>query len=251
VAPIVIVTLDELRRFCRDALRGAGAPAGVDEEAARAAVWLEARGLPALTAVVAALDRWADDASAAALAELPPEAGGRRFEAAGRSAVFLAGGLMDLAVALAAGAGGGASSMHVSNVRDPWFFVSAAALAGREDRLLHVRWRRRGGAPGAGARVGPGPKLALLGDCRGAPPKERFDVSITCAPGAGAGDPNAPPVTLRQADLDARRERVLAQGLRVDDHDWARLREYAKRVLVPSSPESEARGAGSAASDNE
>lgn len=246
----MIVTLDELRRFCRDALRGAGAPAGVDEEAARAAVWLEARGLPALPAVVAALDRWADDASATALAELPPEAGGRRFDAAGRSAVFLAGGLVDLAVALAEGARG-ASRIHVSNARDPWFIVPAAALAGPDDRVLHVSWRRRGGASGAGARVGPGPKLALLGDCQDAPPKGRFDVSIACAPGAGAGDPDAPSVTLCEAELDARRLRVLALGLRVNGHDWARLREYAKRVLVPSSLESEARGAGSTASDNE
>lgn len=157
---------------------------------------------------------------------------------------------VDEEAARAAGARG-ASRMHVSNLRDPCFFVPAAALAGRDDRVLHLSWRRWDGASGAGARAGPGPKLAVLGDCQDAPPKGRFDASIACAPGAGAGGPDAPSVTLREADLDARRLQVPDLGLRVDGHAWARLREYAKRVLVPSSPESEARGAGSTASDNE
>ena len=85
----MIVTLNEVQRTCQKAMSGAGAPAGVDDDAAMGAAWLEGRGLPALGAVAAALDRWAGDASSMALAELPPEAGARRFDADWRSALFV------------------------------------------------------------------------------------------------------------------------------------------------------------------
>ncbi|MCH6587654.1 MAG: DUF3726 domain-containing protein [Proteobacteria bacterium] len=44
----MIVTLNEVQRTCQKAMSGAGAPAGVDDDAAMAAAWLEGRGLPAL-----------------------------------------------------------------------------------------------------------------------------------------------------------------------------------------------------------
>jgi len=255
----MIVTLNEVQRTCQKAMSSAGAPAGVDDDAAMAAAWLEGRGLPALSAVAAALDRWAGDASAMELAELPPAAGTRRFDAGGRSALFVGGGLIDLAVAMAAETTAettAVSSVEVARVTDPRLFVPLAIVCARRDRTLRLSWKRPDGAPRAGALVGPDSAAVLLGDWRNAAPGGSFQVSIQCgqagggqASGGQAGGgqaPGAPPATLGPADLDARLSEVLAAGLNVDDGVWTRLSAYAARTLVPSSPESRARGAGPA-----
>ncbi len=247
----MIVTLNEVQRTCQKAMSGAGAPAGVDDDAAMAAAWLEGRGLPALGAVAAALDRWAGDASAMDLAELPPEGGARRFDAAGRSALFVGGGLLDLALAMAADTTA-VSSVEVAGVTDPRFFLPPAVVCARRGRTLRLSWKHPDGAPCAGVLAGPDSGALLLGDWRNAAPGGPFDVSIHCAQagGAQAGSnppPGALPATLGQADLEARLAETLAAGLSVDDRVWARLAAYAARTLVPSNPESRARGAGPAA----
>ncbi len=252
----MIVTLNEVQRTCQKAMSGAGAPAGVDDDAAMAAAWLEGRGLPALSAVAAALDRWAGDASAMELAELPPAAGARRFDAGGRSALFVGSGLLDLAVAMAAETTA-VSSVEVARVTDPRLFVPPAVVRARRDRTLRLSWRRPDGAARAGVLVGPDSEAVLLGDWRNAAPGGPFEVSIQCvqagggqAGGGQAGGVQAPgalPATLGLADLDARLSKALAAGLSVDDRVWARLSAYAARRLVPSSSESRARGAGPAA----
>ncbi len=241
----MIVTLNEVQRTCQKALSGAGAPAGVDDDAAMAAAWLEGRGLPALSAVAAALDRWAGDASAMALAELPPQDGARRFDAGGRSALFVGGGLLDLAVAMAAETTA-ASGVKVAGVTDPRFFVPPAVVCARRDRTLRLSWRGPDGAPRAGALVGPDSGAVLLGDWRNAAPGGPFEVSIQFAQAGGSLPPGALPATLGQADLEARLAETLAAGLSVDDGIWTRLAAYGARTLVPSSPESRARGAGPA-----
>ncbi len=247
----MIVTLNEVQRSCQKAMSGAGAPAGVDDDAAMAAAWIEGRGLPVLGAVAAALDRWAGDASAMELAELPPEAGARRFDAGGRSALFVGSGLLDLAVAMAVETTA-VFSVQVARVTDPLFFVPPAVVCARCDRTLRLSWRRPDGAPRAGALVGPDSGTALLGDWRNPAPGGPFEVSIQCAQAGGgqAGSGQAPgtlPTMLGQADLDARLAEALAAGLSVDEGVWTRLSAYAALSLVPSSPESRARGAGPAA----
>ncbi len=244
----MIVTLNEVQRTCQKAMSGAGAPAGVDDDAANAAAWLEGRGLPALGAVAAALDGWAGDASAMELAELPPGAGARRFDAGSRSALFVGSGLLDLAVGMAAETTA-IPSIEVAGVTDPRFFVPPAAVCARRERTLRLSWRRPDGAPRAGALVGPDCGAVLLGDWRNAVPGGPFEVSIQCsrAGGGQAGGEQVPgvlPATLGQADLDARLSEALAAGLSVDDEVWTRLSADAARALVPSSPESRAHGAG-------
>ena len=241
----MIVTLNEVQRTCQKAMSAAGAPAGVDDDAAMAAAWLEGRGLPALGAVATALDRWAGDASAMDLAELPPEGGARRFDAGGRSALFVGGGLLDLAVAMAADTTA-VSSIEVAGVTDPRFFVPPAVVCARRGRTLRLSWKCPDGAPCAGVVAGPDSGAVLLGDWRNAAPGGPFDVSIQCVQ-EGGGQAGALSATLEQADLDARLAETLAAGLSVDDGVWTRLAAYAALNLVPSSPESRARGAGPAA----
>ncbi len=250
----MIVTLNEVQRTCQKAMSGAGAPAGVDDDAALAAAWLEGRGLPALGAVAAALDRWAGDASVMALTELPPEAGARRFDAGGRSALLVGAGLIDLAVAVAAESTAettaettAVSGVEVAGVTDPRFFLPPAVACARRDRTLRLSWKRPDGAPCAGALVGPDSGAVLLGDWRNAAPGGPFQVSIQCGQAGGRQAPGARAATLGPPDLDARLAETLAAGLSVDDRVWTRLSAYAARILVPSSPESRARGAGPAA----
>jgi hypothetical protein len=239
----MIVSLNEVQRTCQKAMSGAGAPAGVDDDAAVAAVWLEGRGLPALGAVAAALGCWAGDASAMELADLPPEDNARRFDAAGRSAVFIGSGLLDLAVAIDA-ATAESPSVQVVNVTDPQFFLPPAGL---RKRTLRLFCKRPDGATCASAVIGPKSGVALLSDWRNAPPGGPFEVSIECGRTGGDTPRDAPPVTLRQADLEARLAETLAAGLYVDDGIWTSLSTSAARTLVPSSPQSRARGAGPAA----
>ena len=94
----MIVTLNEVEQWCLRAMAGSGAPSGVDEDAAAAAAWLTARGFLALEALIAALDRWRDDPSATELGETSSQSPVQRVDAGGRSAVFLAGALIDLSL---------------------------------------------------------------------------------------------------------------------------------------------------------
>ncbi|MDX1575443.1 MAG: DUF3726 domain-containing protein, partial [Kiloniellales bacterium] len=57
-------SLNEVERICQKAAEGAGAPAGLDTDAAKNAAWLLARGLPALADLAADLTRFADLAAA-------------------------------------------------------------------------------------------------------------------------------------------------------------------------------------------
>ena len=61
----MIVTLSEIQATSQKALMGCRFPAGLEEDAGRAAAWLEVRGLDGIAALLAALDRW-DGAAAPA-----------------------------------------------------------------------------------------------------------------------------------------------------------------------------------------
>ena len=95
----MIVTINEVEQWSLRAMAGSGAPAGVDEDAAKATAWLAARGFPAIDALVSALDRCAGNTTFSEIGEDICESGARRFDAGSRSGAFLGGTLIDLAVA--------------------------------------------------------------------------------------------------------------------------------------------------------
>ncbi|MFQ5773674.1 MAG: DUF3726 domain-containing protein [Kiloniellaceae bacterium] len=250
----MIVTLNELERTCQRAMCALGAPAGVDEDAASAAAWLEARGLPALQALVRALDRWGGDPTAANLTDLSERSDTRRLDAAGRSAAFVAGAIIDIAVAAAA-EHGGAATVTVEALADRQFLLPVADRRRSRGWSFRLLWGRRSNRPGAGARVDPDTGIRLFGDWNSLPVGEASDTTIACRKAPSTARPcasgEALQVTRQAADLDARLAAVLAAGLTVDDDVWRRLATHAKRALVPSSHDSRVRGAGPAASDNE
>ena len=234
----MIVTLNEVQRACQKALYAAGAPAGLDDDGAAAAAWLEARGLPALAAFAAALERWNGDPAATDLEETAPGA----VDAGGRSAAFVGPLLVDMAVA---GAGrSGRAHVRVAALGDPQFLVPSADDMCRSGWSFAVSW------PGCGATAEPGVGTTLFGDWR-APAEDLCDVAIECWREAPGPSRLALSVAGRPGELEARTRETLAAGLEVAEPVWQSIARYARRALVPASAESRARGAGSTASDNE
>ncbi|MGF1610662.1 MAG: DUF3726 domain-containing protein [Kiloniellales bacterium] len=233
----MIVTLNEVEQWCLRALAGAGTPAGIDEDAAWSAGWLVARGFPALELLVAALDRCPDAAAAARVSGTDAQT----FDAGSRSAIFLAGGLIDSAVAAAA-SGAVPARISVAALADPLFLLPIAERHRRRGWCFQLQWR------GAAAGLdGNGPRL--LGEPSAFLSAIAVETSIACA-----RQPLADmhlPVTLRPSDLDDRYAATLDKGVAVANETWTRLKTLGMRALVPASEESRTRGAGSAASDNE
>lgn len=233
----MIVTLNEVEQWCLRALAGAGAPAGVDEDAAWSAAWLVARGFPALETLIAALDRCVDPAADARIAA--DSAG--RFEADGRSAILLASGLIDSTLAAAA-SGKAPARTSVAALADPLFLLPIAERYRRRGWCFQLLWKA------AGAHIdGDGP--SMLGDPAALQPADPVEVSIACGK-QPLGNAQLP-IALRAGDLEARYAATLEHGLAVADATWDRLKALGMRALVPASSESRTRGAGSAASDNE
>ena len=231
----MIVTLNEVEQWCLRAL--AGAPAGVDEDAAAAAAWLVARGFPALELLVAALDRCGDAAAAVqATAQCA-----RRFDAGGHSAVFLAGVLVDNAVAAAA-SDDATARITVAALSDPLYLLPVAERYRRRGSCFELLWEAGGARLDGGGTclLGVAPVFATAGP---------VTVSIAC--GAQSPDGAALPVAVRPRDLEARYASTLEHGVTVTDQTWSRLKALGMRALVPASEASRVRGAGSAASDNE
>lgn len=238
----MIVTLNELYRESQKALAGSAMPAGLDSAAAAGTVWLESRGLPGLSSLLGALECWDGDGSAAALDDGPPATGTRCLEAKGRSAAVVAPLVVDLLIA-AAGEPGGAARIEVNELGDPWFLLPAAHLYGREGWRIEIEW---GEAPLCRAVLGPGCGILLSADQDARPSPGPHRVRLACLrPSVDAAlGAKGPDGQGSSEDLEARRQSALRLGLEVEDDPWRRLVSYARRVLVPSSPESRLRGAG-------
>ena len=235
----MIVTLNEVQRACQKAMIGAGAPAGHDDDAASAAVWLESSGISALPAYAAALEGWDGDLLAAEVRENAPGV----FQAGGRSAVFVGPHLIDLAVARARQAE--TATLRVAALRDPAFLVPWALDYWEGELAFAMAWDGRAATTHTTAGV------TLHGDWE-TRPQGPCDVVLECRPSWRDSHLDiALPVTHGHKELEARYRKVLASGLQVEDAVWRTIGRYAHRALVPASAESRARGAGSTASDNE
>jgi len=245
----MIVTLNELQRACQKACFGFPTPAGTDDDAALAAVWLESRGLPALRPLVAALDRWEVNGVPDRLVEIENPVGAQRVTASGASAIAVGGALTDLALAAAARAEG-VATLTISALRDPEFLVPLAAQRLSDGRCWHILWGDRQRQI-AGAALSEKAGIVLLGDCPPLPPETAYEVALTCCRDSALPADGAPAAALDPDELAARRRAALAAGLEVDAALWARLNVYAARALVPASTESRARGAGARSSDND
>ena len=249
----MIVTLNEIQRACQKALAGCGVPAGIDDEAGSAAAWLEARGLQGIGPVVAALDRWARDETAARLVPSSCDGDSLAFAADGRSAVYLDSLLLDAAVAAAAKSGG-TSRLGISGLADPWFLLPPARLLQAHGWSFALDWIWEDGARAA-ALVRDEEGTSLLGDWPDSAAGQPCSCEVRCHGGAhGAlflGDIESLEPVIREEGLEARARAALARGIEVDEDRWRRLSDYARRALVPATAESRARGAGVVGSERD
>ena len=243
----MIVSWNELQRTCQKAFRGLGVPAGADDDASFAVLWLQARGFDALMPLDAALD------ALERAAPRPLRLGGREGEvdvldAGGQPAVSVASDALDFTDARAVEGGGGAEVLLV-RVQGGGFVAGALAQRPMPGRCARVRWRE--------GETQFGLEVASDGACRlsAAPPNRASDdggaeVEAVRIVVDGSGrtrwlEWNSPrDVTTDEAELERRAMHSVTHGIDVPDALWTRLLAFAKRTLVPATHASRERGAG-------
>jgi len=254
-------TLNEVQRICQKAAEGAGAPAGLDMDAAKGAAWLLAHDLPALAALADDLSRFADLAAACRFerSELQADA---VVDAAGKSGAVMAPLLIDLLVARAA-RGGEPGRLRISGLTAPQFLLPPAvghAGQGCQDQGWTFRLHLEGGMGQSCAfhvvEAGQVEIHSNGSDDIGAlfEASSAWSLDAVCARSPDLlDDPSRTDLTLvKAADrLEAAYGRSLAEGVSLDPQAWARLQALAAKVLVPATEQSHLMGAGALASDNE
>ena len=243
----MIVSWNELQRTCQKAFRGLGVPAGADDESSFAVLWLEARGLDALTPLEAALSALAS-APPRPLAVLGDDDGIDVLDADGQPAVAVASDAIDFAVARAVESAARAEVL-VTGVEGGVLVAGALAQRPGCERCGRVEWRDHKGQ----FRL----DLASDGACRlssarldhvaadGRLGRETVRIVID---GSGLGrwvEWSSPQCfTIDDAELESRAMHSVTHGMVVPDALWTRLLAFAKRTLVPATHASRERGAG-------
>ena len=243
----MIVSWNELQRTCQKAFRGLGVPAGADDDSSFAVLWLQARGLDALTPL---------DAALSALEHGPPrplrlggnEDGVQVLDARGQPAVSVASDALDFAVARALERGT-RSEVLLVRVEGGAFVAGALAQRPMGGRRIRVEWRD--------GETQLGLEVASDGACRlsaappdlaavdGEPGRETVRIVIDGPGRAQWMALNAPwCVTTDDAELERRAVHSVTHGIDVPDALWTRLLAFAKRTLVPATHASRERGAG-------
>ena len=166
-------SFDEVRRMAFRALDAGGAAAGVDEDSAYAIAWLEAAGLEGCKTLADALDETAESDRAEGAQVISRDAAQCEVEGGGRSAVFYAPCVIDLAAGLAEGSRDGRATVIVRSARHPEVLLAAAARFCPPGGAMTVSWNgvdclaERGG-------VDCGAKLPVPGET------DPYDVTISC-----------------------------------------------------------------------
>ena len=243
----MIVSWNELQRTCQKALRGLGVPAGADDDGSFAVLWLQARGLDALTPLEAALSAL-ESAAPRPLQVARSEDGVDVLDASGQPAVSVASDAIDFAVARAVE---GAARADVLLTGVEGAILVAGALAQRLGcgRCSRVEWRDGTGqfrldlASDGACRL----SLASFGRERLRPGLGHRSVRIAIDGPDGSQWMECGPcwrIEAGEAELDRRATQSVARGIDVPGALWTRLLVFAKRTLVPATHASRERGAG-------
>ena len=243
----MIVSWNELQRTCQKAFRGLGAPAGADDDASFAVLWLQARGFDALTPLQAALSVL-ESASPRPLAVLGCADGVEVLDAGGQSAVSVASDAIDFAVARAVESAACADVL-LTGVEGAILVAGALAQRPGYGRCSRVEWRDGEGqfrldlaSDGACSL-----SLASLDRERLRSELGRQSVRIVIGgPGESQWMECGPcwRIDADEAELDHRATQSVARGIEVPGALWTRLLVFAKRTLVPATHASRERGAG-------
>lgn len=241
-------TLNEVYRLCQKAAEGAGAPAGLDIEAARNTAWLVARGISALDTLATQLEGGAGDDACGFTAS---HAAAPALDAAGRPGALLAPALVDLLVARS---GKQRGRLIVTRLSAPVYLLPAAVAYRESDWGFRFILRDACArdfvleANATGVRVMGQAGTTLSNLSSGA----EFDVIAHCAfAGRALPETPSPDTLITYCDFAGAEARRRSSGIDVDPGPWQRLEKLAVNVLVPATEESRLRGAGSTATDNE
>ena len=245
-------SLNELYRLCQKACEGAGAPDGLDVEAAHGSVWLAARGAPVLETLCTDQELTATRTSACVLDGVRIDR--RNLDASAKAGALIAPSLVGFLVARAAH-DGSLGTLAVTTLSAPLYLLPSAAY------FADAGWRMRFSLtiPGngsyelradpSGARVLGPPRATLTKLAR----PIHCDLQAVCTRSDSDLSPGEGPLAvLLASDSIAQSEAgAPANGVDVPSDLWKRLAQYAARVLVPATEVSRQRGAGSGSTDSE
>ena len=245
----MIVSWNELQRTCQKAFRGLGVPAGADDDASFAVLWLQARGLDALTPLDAALS--ALEHKAPRPLEVRLGGGGDGvdvLDAGGQPAVSVAGDAIDFAVARAVERAGRAEVLLIG-VDDGVFVAGALPQWPIPGHRARVEWR-----DGKTPRM---LEVASNGACRlctnladgternHGHPRDAVRIVIDGAAGERWMKRRSSwRIDADEAELARRTAHSVTHGIEVPELLWTRLLAFAGRTLVPATRQSRERGAG-------
>lgn len=230
---------DEIRRLANRALDAGGAAAGIDEDSAHAVAWLEAAGLPGLAVLADALDGSDAEGRAAGLGSSGISPSEAEIDAGGRSAVFFAASVIDLLIALAGGPND-AGFVRLRSARHPLVLAASAARFCPPGKVITFGWNDAEFRASAGQAI-----LCTSSGTGSWSDPDLVDVNLICGPATLACVPAG------GCSLSERIVRALRDGLTVDDEAFARVVDYAARILVPESDASRETGAGAGLTDND
>ena len=243
----MIVSWNELQRTCQKAFRGLGVPAGVDDDSSFAVLWLQARGLDALTPLDMALSAL-EHAQPRALEVAGWAEGVDVLDAGGQPAVSVASDAVDFAVARAIERAARVEVL-ITGVENGSFIAGTLARGPAAGHRARVQWwhqgtRRRLDVSSDGAcRL----CMALVEkeDRDHRHPRDAVRILIDTASGSRWMEPREPwCIDVDNAELERRAARSVTLGIDVPDGLWARLLAFAGRTLVPATHTSRERGAG-------
>ena len=243
----MIVSWNELQRTCQKALRGLGVPAGADDDSSFAVLWLQARGLDALTPLEAALSAL-ERSSPHPLGVVGRTDGVDALDAGGQPVVSVASDAIDFAVARAVESAARADVL-LTGVEGAILVAGALAQRPGYGRCSRVEWRDGEGrfrldmASDGACRL----SLASFDSERLRPGPGRRSVRIAIDGPDGSRWMERGPcwrIDADEAELDHRATQSVARGIEVPGALWTRLLVFAKRTLVPATHASRERGAG-------
>ena len=245
----MIVSWNELQRTCHKAFRGLGVPAGADDEGSFAVLWLQARGLDALTPLDAALSALEHTAPRTLELRLGSgEDGVDVLDARGQPAVSVASDALDFAVARA-GEREGRAEVLLIGVDGEIFVAGALPQRPIPGHRARVEWR-----DGKTPRT-----LDVTSDreCRlctaladgternDAPPRGAVRIVIDGVAGKRwMKQRSSWRIEADGEELARRAAQTVTHGIEVPEPLWTRLLAFAKRTLVPATRASRERGAG-------
>lgn len=240
------MAINELNSLCRSALEGSGWTQGDCEDAADAAVWLQAMGFDGMEAINGLLGvaRQEEYVVELALAGKPGARAQRKASCAGLAGCLLA---FELAWARATQAGTG--TVRVSNALSPRLALYGLKSMCARGRRFDLSWTDRVGRHFA-ATSGHEEYPAYLGFNAHARTMS-LQIVVRCTSDAAAFDAELAAAqnmagAIDAAELDARYREALWRGIDVDDTHVDRLIAWKSKVLVPASHMSREQGAGGA-----